>query len=383
MSSAGIPGKILVHQFMLINDYGTKDFTQMDIWPLVVGTSIYENIFSPFMYGVAKIKDSYNLYNTFPITSDTYLKVGLQDPTTGTIVQSLFRIYKISHIEQESTKLQTYIIHFTSAELFNARNVRVSKAVKGDIPKIVKEIHGLISKKNINIDEDTSKADLIIPYMTADKAIELLTENAKWKSLMPDYCYWETFTEFNFKSLASCLLSNPLHEFCTTVPMNGDINNNFNYADFIKVDEVISEKAFDAIETLYNGVDGTTLYDYDLSTGQIEVLPMGENNLSVLTPVVKGALDYKSILKRKQTLRGISNSFYYIRVPGLLDRSSGDMADVKIFNGNNLNVEDTTFSGRKLICGIVHTISTDEYYQNITLGDYYFSEEDVGKTNNA
>ena len=47
------------------------------------------------------------------------------------------------------------------------------------------------------------------------------------------------------------------------------------------------------------------------------------------------------------------------------------MANVTIYNGNNMQEKDTTLSGKRMICGIVHIISNDEYQQNITLGDYY------------
>lgn len=375
MSVAGIPGKIIVRSFSLINDFGTSSSNIIDIYPLVVGTSIYEGIFDPVMHGIAKIRDSNNLYSTLPITRDTFVKIVLQDPTTGKVVSGLYRIYKVSDIEQETPKIQTYIIHFISVEMFNMRRVRISKHVKGNIPNEIKSLHEQISSKAISISEDATKANVFIPFLTGNQALNLLLSNAKWRSSIPDYCYWETFNNFNCKSLMACSLESPIHDFSTSTPMSGNIYNTFNYSDFIKIDEIIGDQNFDSLDTLYSGADGATIYAYNPLEGSCNITMIGEQPLSKVYTFSSDSLDYKNLSKRNQILQNITSTYYYIRVPGLLSRSSGDMANVKVYNGNNMNILDTTLSGRRLICGIVHVISRDEYYQNITLGDYVLPSE--------
>lgn len=374
MSTAGIPGKINVRQFNIINNFGGSKASQSNIWNVVKGMTIYEGIFDTCMYGMAKIEDSNNLYSTLPITNDSYLKIVIENPTTGQKVQGLYRIYKVSDIHQESTKLQTYIIHFVSVELYNFKKVRISKHVKGDIPGAIQEIHSQVSTKPISVTKDAAKANIIIPYLNAGSAIQLLVENAKWKGTRSDYCYWETFRGYNCKSLAACMLENPIHDFSTSISTGNEIYNGFDYSDFIKITDMIGDQNYDGIHTLYGGAAGSTIYVYNPLEGSCDIKMIGEQPLSQIYSFSSDTLDYRALSARHQILSNIASGYYYIRVPGMLSRSAGDLANVTIYNGNNMNIKDITLSGRRLICGIAHVISMDEYYQNITLGDYYLGD---------
>ena len=76
------PGKIVVKEFSLINDYGKASATKTDIWSIVDGMTIHENVFTPYLGGAAKITDSRNLYSTLPITTNTYVLITLVDPVS-------------------------------------------------------------------------------------------------------------------------------------------------------------------------------------------------------------------------------------------------------------------------------------------------------------
>ena len=369
--SLNIPGKIVVNEFSLINNFGKSNSTKSNIWPMVSGMSIYESIFRSHMWGVAKIEDSYNMYSSFPITTDTYLKISLQDPTTGQQIRAMFRIYKVSNVEQSTPKMQTYLLHFVSNEMFNSQYLRVTKHVLGNIPSEVESIHKQISKKSIEITKDAAKTNIYLPYMTAEQSIKLLVDNAKWKARIPDYCYWETFRGYNCKSLSACLIENPVHDFSTNTNFDSNGYDGFNYNDFIKINDLAVDKVFDGIESLYQGYDGNTVYSYDPIAGQSTATSNGTSALSRIYNFPDCSLDYAALSTRMQILRSISQSYYSISVPGMLSRSAGDNANVTIYNGNNQGEKDTSLSGKRLICGIVHVISADEYTQHITLGDYY------------
>lgn len=373
--SSPIPGKIRVVSFELINNFGTQKETRSEIWSLVLGTSIYENIFWPSMHGVAKFLDSYNLYSTLPITDQTYVHICLQDPSDGKTVNNLFKIYKVSNIEQDTTKLQTYIIHFISADAFNSNRIRINEHIMGALPEAVERIHKQFSSKPIFITKDSSKANLYLPFMTARQSIDLITQNASWKGATPDYCYWETFYNYNFKSLASCMLENQIHDFSTNSQLSRGLYDDFTYADFIKINDIVVQENFDSVNMLRNGFSGSTIFSYDPILGKGYGEATGDEPLSRAFVYSDRALDYVRLARRMQILRAITNTYYYINVPGLLSRCSGDVADVTVYNGNNMNVKDTTLSGKRLICGIAHNITIDKYNQNITLGDYYLGSE--------
>lgn len=374
MNLAGIPGKIYVKSFALINNYGKANESRNEVWNLVVGMTIYENIFSDTMFGVAKFRDSYNLYSTLPITTDTYVYVELEDPTIGKTVHGLYKVYKVSQIEMTSPKLQSYLVQFISIEMFNGRRTRITEHVTGNLPGVVEKLHKLISKKKIVVTKDAAKTNLLLPYLPPLSAIHMLVENAKWRAATPDYCYWETFDQFNFKSLASCMLESPVHEISTNQQLQPGTYDTFGIEDFTKINDLVVPQTFDSINMLYNGYSGSTTYTYDPLTGTCHFDVAGEEPLAKTYIYSDRALDYPSIAKRQQLLRSITNTYYHIAVPGMLNRSCGDVANVHVLLGNTLGTVDTTLSGKRLICGIAHRITTDKYSQHITLGDYYLAK---------
>lgn len=374
MSLAGIPGKIKVNAFTLINNYGKANEKSYKAWQLVSGMNIYENIFSDTMFGVAKFLDSFNLYSTMPINDSTYIYIQLEDPTIGKIVEGLYKVYKVSQIQSDSTKLQTYLVHFISMEMFNARRVRINEHCHGNIPSLIEKIHKQISKKKIVITPDAAKADIILPYMPPLSAIHMLVENAKWRATIPDYSYWETFGQFNCKSLSACMLESPVHDVSTNQQTEYGDYNDFEYQDFTKITDVVIPQAFDSLNMLYNGYDGSTVISYDPIEGKGYIDTVGNEPLSKTYIFSDRCLDYISISKRQQLLRGITNTYYHIAVPGMLNRSAGDVANVTVLMGNSMGTVDQKLSGKRLICGIAHEISNDQYNQHLTLGDYYLDK---------
>ena len=374
MSVAGIPGKIEVVAFTLINNYGQANAKQYQCWDMVSGMSIYENIFSDTMFGFAKFCDSYNLYSTLPITDATYIYIELKDPTTGKVVRGMYKVYKVSQIQTDSTKLQTYLVHFISMEMFNTRRVRINEHITGDIPGAIEKIHKQISKKKIVVTADAAKTDIILPYMPPLSAIHMLVENAKWKTTIPDYSYWETFDQFNCKSLSECMLSSPVHEISTNQQLEYGAYDDFGIQDFTKIKDVVVPQAFDSLNMLYGGYDGATIFSYDPITGTGYLDTVGAEPLSKTYVFSDRCLDYPALSKRQQLLRSISNTYYHVAVPGMLNRHSGDVASVRILMGNGIGTVDSKLSGNRLICGIAHQFNNDQYVQNLTLGDYYLAK---------
>ena len=369
--SYNIPGKLVVTDFSLINNITEKSTEKTNIWRIVDGVTIYESIFGPNLWGQAKIIDSYNLYNTLPINNNTYLRFAALDPTTGKSVSKTFKVFSVSNVEQLNPSLQQYVIKFISIEAYNSRQVRISRRVQGNIPSEIESIHKQISGKGIVVTKDSAKANIYLPYLSADQAISLLVNNATWNGAFPDYCYWETFSAFNCKSLTACMFESPIHDFSTASSFSREVYEGFNYNDFIKINETQVTNTFDELSILYNGFSGGTVCTVDPITGDYTSRLIGDNAIARVYNFPCNSLDYQMLSKRNQLLNTLRTSFYFINVPGLLSRESGDLANVTIYSSNNLGVKDKVLSGRKLICGIAHMISIDDYQQNITLGDYY------------
>ena len=61
--------------------------------------NIYEDMFSPFMYGNMTIVDSRNLLKEVPIVGDEYLVVKIKTPSTNSFISKTFRVFSVSDRE--------------------------------------------------------------------------------------------------------------------------------------------------------------------------------------------------------------------------------------------------------------------------------------------
>lgn len=367
------PGKIEVLEFQLINNYGTSSEFRADIHTSVETFTLYENVFFEYMFGVVKVLDANELYNTLPITTDTYVYIKLRCPLTGKTVKMMYKIYKISNVNQESPKLQSYIIQFVSVEMFNSMRKRISKCVKGDLIKEIEELHNSYSSKKLEYDSYKGKSELIIPFFTASDTIKFIVKNLKWKGIIPDYCYWENMFNFNCKSLSACSIYGAVHDIVSTEIYDAGNMNGFTFNDFSSISDIYQPQNFDSLQKLYSGYSGSTVFLYDPINGSENGETIGSEPLSKAFVYTDSNIDYISFSKRDQLLRDISEKYFYVRVPGLLERTSGDIANLNIRMGNTLNIKNIDHSGKKLICGIAHQFEGDTYFQHLTLSNYQYA----------
>lgn len=373
INQQAIPGKINVKNLQLINGLNTTKEERFDIYPLTLGLNLYENIFSENMYGMARLSDTYSLYSNLPITKDTYVYITLKSPLTGREVSSIYKVYKVGDIRQESTKLQEYTIYFISVDAYNCQRLRITKHITGNGPSEIADIHKQFSQKTIHVDKDAMSLNLFIPHLRPKPAINLILNCLKFRGVTPDYCYWETLYSYNCRSLTNCYLTNPVYPLENSIKLNHNPIQGYTYQDIIQTTDLKVGTSFDALKGLYDGRDGSTVYTYDPLSGTGYINTYGEEPLSKAYIYSSRALDYDSFAKRQQILGSISNGYSYISAPGMLERSSGDMVDLKLRSGSSFGIVDQVRSGKKMICGIVHNIVNDDYYQHITLSDYNFA----------
>lgn len=374
--STAIPGKIIVDAFYLINNKDNQKQIANDIWSLVDDLYIYENIFSENMYGVAKVTDSNDLYSNLPIDSTTHVIVKLKCPTTGKTVSSVFKIYKVTDIKQNDNSSQSYNLHFVSVEMFNCRKIRVSGKVTKNFSAKIQEFHNMFSNKMLTINNETSDTTLYFPNISPMEAIRMMVENMKWRGGVPDYTYWETFDSYYCKSLVNCLLDSPVHKIQTDYKMYYSATEDLGYNDMIRINDILVKSNFNAVENLYMGYDGSFVFTHNPLNNRTELYSSGSEPFSNYYTFSAPCFDYNAMTRRQQILKNLVNTYYYVKVPGLLTRKSGDLCDVYIQTRSTNSYKNQDLSGRRLICGIVHCIDRrGNYSQNITLGNYYLSKE--------
>ena len=103
--------------------------------------NIYEDMFSPCMYGSMTLVDSRNLIKEVPIVGDEYLVVKIKTPTTNSFISKTFRIFSVSDREVvRDLNTQTYILHFVSKEAVIDSLKPLYKSFNGKISDVVNQI---------------------------------------------------------------------------------------------------------------------------------------------------------------------------------------------------------------------------------------------------
>ena len=154
----------------LLNTDKTKT---IDITLQMLALTIYEDIFSPTLYGTITISDSVGLMNGvkgsgnvyFPIVGEEFLAVnyevaGKPDVTLG------FQVYKIEGIENEPNfKNRKYQLHFASVEHFTDATTLVQKSYKSALNDVANDIFTsyLKTNKKLDIQPTRGQQNIIIP----------------------------------------------------------------------------------------------------------------------------------------------------------------------------------------------------------------------------
>lgn len=127
----------------------------VDITQLVFNIDIFEDIFSPFVYGKLHIFDTQNITNLFPIIGEETVKIKYStewinrtdeneqviNTSNTTSVERSFWVYALTDRIKTNNAEHYYVLHFASHELKNDLFYKLSKAYRGSVSDIAQEIY--------------------------------------------------------------------------------------------------------------------------------------------------------------------------------------------------------------------------------------------------
>jgi len=130
-------GSVLISELKLIDNSNTI----WDLTEFLVELNIYEDMFSPCLYGNIVVSDSRNLIEEANLIGEEYIVIKVVTPTFESSIAKTFRIFKISdrNIVRDNNT-QTFILHFASIELFNDILLPLYKPFEGNITDVVSDI---------------------------------------------------------------------------------------------------------------------------------------------------------------------------------------------------------------------------------------------------
>lgn len=195
--------------------------SSIDITSLVLNISIYEDIFSPTIYGEVSIKDAVNLLNgdeqfggsfAFPIVGEEYIEITYNVFGQDTVSRR-FSVYSIKNIQHDANlKVRNYVLHFCSEEhLLDAttliqrswKDKQISDMVKDvlvDYLKVDESVLGGKQKKIYRIQPTRGQQQIVVPRLTPFETLNLFARRSIAEKLFESatYVFFENKDGFHF-----------------------------------------------------------------------------------------------------------------------------------------------------------------------------------------
>jgi hypothetical protein len=262
--------------------FGTKDFELKELelisssgithglQKVMMEMQIFQSIFDSVMTGHIIINDGNDIFSTFTLCGNEYIKMVIDKPGLNLPFERIFRITQATKRTPVNDSAQVYVLHFCSDELVSSKSLLVSKAYKSTK---VKDIVFDILTRELNVDpkrifnlEDTSGVfDIIIPGQTPFEAIQWITSRA-YDQKKFCYFFYENKNGFNLSSLQS-LIKQPSYKTLKYEIKNSPTEGNLpadpsDNKDSIDNLRIIND--FDVITSMTNGAFASRLLSIDM-----------------------------------------------------------------------------------------------------------------------
>lgn len=138
---------------------------EVNIHQYVGELNIFEDMFKNGMYGNLLIIDAGNLSQNFPIVGEEYLRIKIVTPSINSEIYRTFKIYSISdRMMIRDSNTQTYVLHFTSPEIFIDLMSPIYGTFQGTIDKVVEQLwtNALSTSRN-GVDNDNTPLLILGP----------------------------------------------------------------------------------------------------------------------------------------------------------------------------------------------------------------------------
>ena len=246
---------------------------KVDITNQLVGMEIYEDIFSPFTTMAITIRESQDFINALPLRGEEIVNLEISTPSFTKEEQYFkgkYYIYKISDRQLLTERNAVYTMFCISYEALVDLNLKQSKAYRGNIGDIVKELlgsDGLNTTKKYEIEPTKNSTKYISNFWSPIKNLNYLSTNAMNNDGNASYVFFENRSGFNFVSLDRLYTQNLFQKFKKdnyTRDTEGNTSVRNLNRDYQRILDFKVRVPFDALKFTNSGAYASRIYAYDL-----------------------------------------------------------------------------------------------------------------------
>lgn len=373
----------------------------VDIKSSVITFNIQAEIFNTTLHGELVLKDSNDFSQNLPLIGEEFLKIEFKKPGITEKTTLLFYIYSLVDKIKRSDNAFEYVLNFCSLELLKNRGESISESFNNiEVSDMVEKILSRITKKNISIEDTSTKLNYIAPNISPFEIINYLTSRtiSKKYTNSGSFVFYEDFNGFHFRTIDSMLTSSPVvtYSFEHKTFVNNDINNELYTINKWKIDQhydildnlnkggygintkilnpftrkytnktfsVLSEEDYNSINNLDNN------YKNALHDNNTFLFANSPNNINKFRMTYNDYNKEYIIGQRYVQLNQISNGYKLIaQIPGNLEINIGDVINLEYKNHSvDKRETDLYLSGKYLITAIKYHFSNLEFHMVIEI----------------
>lgn len=253
----------------------TYNESVVDITGTVNEISLYESIFTPFIYGEIIVIDSSAMLSIFPFIGQE--KIRIEFEREGERVRKDFRVTNVFDVSQMNDTTGGYGLSITSEkQVINSISL-FSKSYKGNSADIIKEVHEEYLKENLKL-KVTGKFShsVVFPWIKPLAAINMIQRATPAEDDTPMFVYESLYGDGPvLNSMKNMLESTPVFKINSQNVSNDDIQTALSLSNVDKYRSQIYganiTKAYDTLDKLNEGVFGSFVTAVDISQRTAEI----------------------------------------------------------------------------------------------------------------
>jgi hypothetical protein len=407
----GQPGAVFFHKVQILKQ---SNNTALDIISQVDTCIIYEDLFSPYISGELKIRDTLDLPNQIGAFGPDLLRLKINNPGDTIGIDGLFFIYKLADRKLVKDRTQTYTLYFTAIEVLADINSHISRRYNGTCASIITKIlkEHLDTPKTFTVDEEGSNLSYVSNFWTPSRNFNYITEVGYTRDNQGTLMFYENRDGFNFYDIRTLLgeknktIQNFVGSDYSGIVGETDTLNRSKVTKDMKLEYanilgIRADLTYDIMKDYFDGAITTKLYSNDPVTKQIRWGTFNATDMATILnknrmypdglsklfkPIIsdmnrvygsyglKEGSNYSRVQYRTAIMRTLQSSQVHIDVHGRLEYTVGRKVNLNLnqirditMSEDNADIVDKIYSANYLITAVVHTIARDGHRTTLEL----------------
>ncbi len=262
-------GQVLIDEITLISSDGSK---KLDLSLIFREIDIFEDIYSPCMYGSINLNENFNLISSFPILGEEILHIKFHTPTISTAIEKKFVVTAIKDKKILTTHTQGYILHFISFESYIDLNLKVFRAYSGTPSESASQIFkSFFPSSSLFVEQSSNALKILGNSFSPFKFLNMLASKAIDTSSFgsPSFLFFEDNQSFNFVSMNTLFKQSAITTLrWSASQMRDNLNDGTTLRnvqeEYQNVKTLYFDTVFNTVDKFLSGSMGHKVYEIDM-----------------------------------------------------------------------------------------------------------------------